>query len=225
MRHRIVHRKEKLETGLKYWETEVAADLLLFRCDVSVNVTRIKFNFSLFLIIYIYIYKITGKHLQIIVKNVIYHFCSVSRSIKSPDIHEHTWRCTYPASVYQCLWSILGILRQDGHSVIRPSHLVVAGGLLEPVGTPISLSPPTSITLFQVSYWSTSGQKSYVYFLFFLTANFWWKIEFDAQGQDGKLGKIAYFPPIQPFATLSNEWQNKISVGDASLCWVAGLAI
>lgn len=48
---------------------------------------------------------------------------------------------------------------------------------------------------FQVSYWSTSGQKSYVYFLFFLTANFWWKIEFDAQGQDGKLGKIAYFPP------------------------------
>lgn len=97
--------------------------------------------------------------------------------------------------VYQRLWSILGILRQDGHSVIRLSHLVIARRLLKLVGTPITLPLPISITLFQVSYWSTSGQKSYVYFLFFLTANFWWKIEFDAQGQDGKLGKIAYFPP------------------------------
>lgn len=100
------------------------------------------------------------------------------------------------AKVYKRSWSILGILRQDGHSVIRLSHLVVARRLLRLVGTLISLSPPVSITLFQVSYWSTSGQKSYVYFLFFLTANFWWKIEFDAQGQDGKLGKIAYFPPF-----------------------------
>lgn len=41
----------------------------------------------------------------------------------------------------------------------------------------------------------------------------------------GKLGKIAYFPHVQPFATLSNEWQNKISVGDAILRRVAGLAI
>lgn len=32
-------------------------------------------------------------------------------------------------------------------------------------------------------------------FIFFsFSANFWWKIEFDAQGQDRKLGKIAYFP-------------------------------
>lgn len=127
--------------------------------------------------------------------------------------------CVYTSvKVYQCLWSILGILGQDGHSVIRLSHLVVARRLLRLVGTLISLSPPASITLFHVSYWSTSGQKSYVYFLFFLSANFWSKIEFDAQGQGGKLGKIAYFPHIQPFATLSNEWQNKISVGDAILC-------
>lgn len=119
--------------------------------------------------------------------------------------------------VNQCLWSILGILGQDGHSVIRLSHLVVARRLLRLVGTLISLSPPVSITLFRVSYWSTSGQKSHVYFLFFLTANFWGKIEFDAQGQDGKLSKIAYFPPIQRCHFFFNEWQNKISVGDAVL--------
>lgn len=40
-------------------------------------------------------------------------------------------------------------------------------------------------------------------FFSFLTAKFWWKIEFDAQGQDGKLGKIPYFLPIEPFAMPS----------------------
>lgn len=37
----------------------------------------------------------------------------------------------------------------------------------------------------------------------FLTAKFWWKIELDAQGQDGKLGKIAYFFRTEPFAIPS----------------------
>lgn len=40
-----------------------------------------------------------------------------------------------------------------------------------------------------------------------------------------KIGQNSLFPPIQPFATLCNEWQNKISVGDAILCWIAGFAI
>lgn len=39
------------------------------------------------------------------------------------------------------------------------------------------------------------------------------------------MGKIAHFPPIQQFATFSNEWQSEISVGAAVLCWIAGLAI
>lgn len=122
----------------------------------------------------------------------------------------------------------LGVFRQDGPAVISLSHLLVARRLLSLAGTLISLCPPASITLLQVSYWSTSGQKLYVYFLFSLIANFSWKIEFDAQGQDGKLGKIAYFPNMQPFAPLSNEWQNKINkitVGDAPLCRLASLSI
>lgn len=40
-----------------------------------------------------------------------------------------------------------------------------------------------------------------------------------------KLGKIAHFPPIQQFAAFCNGWQNEKSVGDAILCWIAGLAI
>lgn len=39
------------------------------------------------------------------------------------------------------------------------------------------------------------------------------------------MGKKAHFPPVQQFATFSNEWQSGISVGAAFLCRIAGLAI
>lgn len=116
--------------------------------------------------------------------------------------------------VYQPLWYILGVFRQDGHPVISLSHSVVARRLLRLLEILISLCPPASILLFQVSNWSTSGQKSYVYFPFFLVAYFCSKIELDALGQDGKLCKNNLFSLHSTFC-YPNEWQNKITVGDA----------
>lgn len=84
---------------------------------------------------------------------------------------------------------------QDGHYVIRLSHLVIARRLQKSVGTLISLSLPISITLFQVSYWSTSGQKSYVYFLFFLTAKFLVENWIWCPGAGWKIGQNSLFPP------------------------------
>lgn len=116
--------------------------------------------------------------------------------------------------------------RQDGHYVIRLSHLVVARRLPKTAGTLISLSLAISITLFQVSYWSTSGQKSYVYFLFFshckvLVENWIW-----CPGAGWKIGQNSLFPPHWSIChTLSNEWANKISAGVAILHWVGVRAI
>lgn len=105
------------------------------------------------------------------------------------------WHCKYPAvyerKFYQqvYLWSFPWILWQHDHCVIRLSHLVIARRLLKLVLSLISLPQPTSITLFQMSCWSTSGQKSFVYFLFLFTANFWWEIESHAEGQAGNWAK------------------------------------
>lgn len=108
---------------------------------------------------------------------------------------------------------------QDGHYVIRLSHLVIARRLLKSVGTLISLSLPISITLFQVSYWSTSGQKSYVYFLFFLTAKFLVENWIWCPGARWKIGQNSLFPPRRTICyTLGNEWRNKIPAGVAILC-------
>lgn len=116
--------------------------------------------------------------------------------------------------------------RQHGHYVIRLSHLVIARRLLKTAGTLISLSLPISITLFQVSYWSTSGQKSYVYFLFFshckvLVENWIW-----CPGAGWKIGQNTLFPPHWTIChALSNEWPNKISAGVAILHRVGVRAI
>lgn len=116
--------------------------------------------------------------------------------------------------------------RQHGHYVIRLSHLVIARRLLKTAGTLISLSLPISITFFQVSYWSTSGQKSYVYFLFFshckvLVENWIW-----CPGAGWKIGQNSLFPPHWTIChTLSNEWPNKISAGVAILHRVGVRAI
>lgn len=147
-----------------------------------------------------------------------------ARGWQCPSVGFLTHHIFNGVRVYQRLLSIVGILRQDGYCVIRLSHLLVARRLLRKAATLISLFHPPPSPSFK---WVTDPplDRNCMFIFFSFSQNFWWKIEFDAQGQGRKLGKIAYFPPIQPFATPSNEWQNKISVGDGILCWILALAI
>lgn len=127
-------------------------------------------------------------------------------------------------NVYRPLWAFLGVFGQDGHPVISFSHSVVARRLLRLLGSLISLFPPASNTPFQVSYWSTPGQKSYVYFVFFRGTNFCLKNWFWCPG--GRMENWVKITFSQNSALrVPNEWQNKITVGDATLCRLTVLSI
>lgn len=159
---------------------------------------------------------------------IILHFKNMP--IQSSDIHEHIrrWHCKYSAVHEWKFTSVCGVFQEfldrmairDKAFTFGYSQKAAEAGRNSNQSPPAHFHHPLSSELLIHLWTEILCFFSFLSHCKLLVENWIW-----CPGAGWKIGQNSLFPPIEQFATLCNEWQNKISVGDAILCWVAGLAI